>query len=158
MPEHVFAGPVLRTDGGLGMHYVPIPHEVDDALNGARIVVGTLCGVPFRRAVHGRGNGEPRLHFGKKVLAEAGLAYGATAFVELGPAADPDAVHLPEELEAALAQDEAAAVRFATFTPGRRRSLGVYVDQAKRAETRERRALELCEKIRTHTLYGDGER
>ena len=33
--------------------------------------------------------------------------------------------------------------------------MGVHVDQAKRPATRERRALELCEKIRTHTLYGD---
>jgi len=155
MPEHVFAGPVLRTDAGLGMHFVPIPHEIDDALGAARIVVGTLCGVPFRRAVHGRSDGEPKLLFGKQVIAEAGLEMGATAFVEMEPAADPEAVHLPEELEVALEQDEAAAARFATFTPGRQRSLGVYVDQAKRAETRERRAVELCEKIRTHTLYGD---
>lgn len=160
MPEHVFAGPVLRTDGGMGMHYVPIPAEVDDALGGARIVVGTLGGpehdaVPFRRAVHGRGDGAPKLLFGKKVLAEAGLAFGATAFLELEPAADPDAVHLPAELEEALRQDDAARARFETFTPGRQRSLGVHVDQAKRPATRVRRALELCDKIRTHTLYGD---
>ena len=159
-PEHAFAGPVLRTDGGLGMHYVPIPPEIDDLLGDARIVTGVLAGpegleARFRRAVHGRGDGAPRLLFGKKVLKEAGLSYGATAFVELEPAADPDAVHLPDELEAALAQDPEAAARFATFTPGRRRSLGVHVDQAKRPETRVRRALDLCEKIRTRTLYGD---
>ena len=150
-----FAGPVLRTDTGLRMHYVPIPPEVDDALGGARIVTGTLCDVPFRRAVHGRADGAPKLRFGKKMLAEAGLSYGATAFVEVEPAADPDAVHLPEELAVALSQDEAAAARIATFTPGHQPSLGVYVDQAKRPATRERRALDLCEKIRTHTLHGD---
>ena len=134
--------------------------EVDDALGGARIVVGTLGGpehdgVPFRRAVHGRGDGAPKLLFGKKVLAEAGLTLGATAFVEFGPAADPDAVHLPAEFEEALRQDDAARERFETFTPGRQRSLGVHVDQAKRPATRVRRALDLCEKIRTHTLHGD---
>jgi len=155
MPEHAFAGPVLRTDRGLGMHYVPLPADVDGALGSARIVVGTLCGVPFRRAVHGRGDGEPKLLFGKKVLAEAGLRFGDTAIVELDVAADPDAVHLPEELAVALAQDAAARARFETFTPGRQRSAGVYVDQAKRPATRVKRALELCEKIRTHTLYDD---
>lgn len=160
MPEHVFAGPVLRTDSGLRMHYVPIPAAVDDALGGARIVTGTLAGpdgdgVPFRRAVHGRGDGAPKLLFGKKVLAESGLALGATAFVELAPAADPDAVRLPAELAEALAHDDAARERFETFTPGRQRSLGVHVDQAKGPATRVRRALDLCEKIRTHTLHGD---
>lgn len=155
MSEHVFAGPVLRTDAGMRMHYVPLPAEVDAALGDARIVVGTLCGVPFRRVVHGRGDGVPKLLFGKNVLARAGLDFGDTAFVELSAAPDPDAVYLPEELTAALAQDPTASARFETFTPGRRRSLGVHVDQAKRPATRERRALELCEKIRTHTLYGD---
>ncbi len=154
MSDHVFAGPVLRTTAGIGMHYVPIPAEIDDALDGARVVVGTLCDVPFRRAVQGRGNGAPKLMFGKKVLAEAGLRLGDTAFVEMS-AGDPDAVDLPAELAAALELDPEAGARFATFTPGRQRSLGVHVDQARRPATRERRALDLCEKIRTHTLYGD---
>lgn len=154
MPE-TFAGPVLYTDSGFRMHYVPIPPEVYEALGEARIVTGTLCGIPFRRAVHGRGDGAPILKFGKKLLREAGLAFGDTAIIEVEPAADPDAVHLPDELVVALELDAAAATRFATFTPGRQRSLGVHVDQAKRPATREKRALELCEKIRTHTLYDD---
>lgn len=136
------------------MHYVPLPTEVADALGDARAVTGTLGDVPFRRAVHGRGDGALYIVFGRKLLADAGLGYGATAFVEL-EAADPDAVHLPPELVAALAADPEAAARFETFTPGRQRSLGVHVSQAKQPATRERRALELAEKIRTHTLYGD---
>ena len=155
MPCHAFAAPVLRHESGLRMHYVPLPFEVEDALGGARVVTGTLGGVPFRRTVHGRGNGTPHLVFGKKALSEAGLRYGDMAEIELEPAADPDAVHLPAEFAAALALDPDASARFATFTPGHQRSLGVYVDQAKRPATRERRALELCEKIRTHTLHGD---
>ena len=153
---HAFAAPVLRSDDGMRMHYVPVPTEVDDALDGARVVVGTLGGLPFRRAVHGRGDGRPHLRFGKAVLRRAGLGYGDTAVVELRPAPDPDAVHLPPELVAALGQDPEAAARFATFTPGRQRSLGVHVDQARRPETRERRALDVARKTRTHTLHGDG--
>ena len=152
---HAFAAPVLRSDTGVRMHYVPLPAEVDDALGGARVVVGTLGDVPFRRTVHGRGDGAPHLRFGRAVLRRAGLGYGDTAFVELRPAPDPDAVHLPPELVAALEQDPEAAARFATLTPGRRRSLGVYVDGARRPETRERRALDVVYKTRTHTLRGD---
>lgn len=159
MPDtHAFAAPVLRHETGMRMHYVPLPPEIDDALaaTDVRIVVGTLGGVPFRRAVHGRGDGRPHLLFGKKALAQAGLGYGDTAEIELKAAPDPDAVHLPEELAVALEQDPEAAARFATFTPGRQRSLGVHVEQAKRPATRVKRALELAHKIRTHTLYGDG--
>ena len=156
--DHAFAAPVLRLDTGVRMHYVPLPADIDDALDGARIVVGTLGEVPFRRTVHGRGNGTPHLRFGRAVLRQAGLAYGDTALVALRPALDPDAVHLPPELVAALEQDPEAAARFATFTPGRQRSLGVHVDQAVRPETRERRALDIAHKTRTHTLHGDRER
>ena len=150
-----FAAPVLRLDTGVRMHYVPVPAEVDDALAGARIVVGTLGAVPFRRAIHGRANGTPHLRFGRAALRQAGVGYGDTAVVEMRPAPDPDAVHLPPELVAALEQDPEAAARFATFTPGRQRSLGVHVDQAKRPATRERRALDIARKTRTHTLHGD---
>ena len=155
MPALVFAGPVLREDHTRGMHAVPLPVEIDRALGDARVVTGTVCGVPFRRVVHGRGNGTPHLRFGRAVLREAGLGLGATAVVELEPAADPDAVDVPVELAAALVQDPEAAARWATFTPGRQRSLCVHVAGARRPETRERRALDLVRKVRTHTLHGD---
>lgn len=150
----VFAGPVMREANGMRMHHVPIPAEVDAVLADARIVVGTLNDVPFRRAVHGRANGTPHLRFGRTILREAGLRLGETAFIEL-EAGDPDAVHVPPELEAALAQDPEAFARWQTFTPGAQRSLGTHVDQARRPATRERRALDLVHKIRTRTLHGD---
>ena len=112
---HAFAAPVLRHDSGMRMHYVPLPLEIADALAAAdvRIVSGTLGGVPFRRAIQGRGNGTPHLVFGQKALADAGLGYGDTAEVELEAAPDPDAVHLPDEFAVALEQDPEAAARFA---------------------------------------------
>ncbi|MGB3544810.1 YdeI/OmpD-associated family protein [Rubrivirga sp.] len=150
----LFAGPVLCDAVSGGMHYVPVPPEVDDALEGARAVVGTLCDVPFRRVVHGRKNGTPHLRFGKQVLRRAGLSLGDTAFIEVEPT-DPATVHLPPEFEAALEADPDAAARFSTFSAGKQRSLGTHVAYPTRAETRERRAVELCEKIRTHTLHDD---
>lgn len=153
---HEFAAPILRQPDGMRLHVVPLPAEVEAALGEARIVVGTLNGVAFRRSVHGRGDGTPHLRFGRALLRQAGLALGDTAIVALEPAPDPDAVHVPAELAAALAQDPDAWARWETFTPGRQRSLALHVEQARRPETRERRALDLARKIRTHTLYGDG--
>ena len=56
---------------------------------------------------------------------------------------------------AALDQDDAARARWDTFTPGRQRSLLVYITGAKTEPTRIKRALDLAQKIRTHSLYGD---
>ena len=41
------------------------------------------------------------------------------------------------------------------FTPGKTRSINHYIVSAKRPETRAKGAVEMTEKIRTHTLHGD---
>lgn len=156
-PAFQLPAPVLREQGGMRFHYVPLPNAVGDALReaGARRVVGRISGVPFNRAVQGSAADGYRLVFGLSVLRDAGLALGDTAELAFDPDPKPDAVALPEELEAALETDAAAAARFYAMTPGRRRSLAHHVETAKRAATRERRALDLAEKLRTYTLHGD---
>lgn len=138
------------------MHYVPVPESIAAALlaAGHRRVEGTLEERAFTRALHGPAD-DARLRFGKGFLRECGLAWGATAHLDVRSVANPDAVTLPGELIAALAEDAEAAARFETFAPGKRRSLAHYVTSAKRTETRERRACELVRKIRTYTLHGD---
>jgi hypothetical protein len=155
--EFVFAAPVLRQGDGLRIHYLPLPIEVADALRGegVRRVVVELNGVPFRRAVMQSSDGGPHLVTGLTILREIGAALGDMVTVVLTADPDPDAIDLPEEFEAALAQDPEAARRFAGFTPGMQRSLAYYVTQAKRTETRVKRSLELAHKLRTHTLHGD---
>ena len=156
----VYAAPVLRHADGMRMHYVPVPPEVAAALceAGTRRVVGALNGHPIRRALHGIGNGDYQLLLGKGALKEAGAAYGETVEVALLPDPDPDHVEVPAELDAALAMDDEARARWETFTPGQQRGYAGHVAQAKRPATREKRALELAHKIRTHTLYADLQR
>lgn len=159
MPDLVFAfaAPVLRQEAGMRFHYLPLPAEVATALEqaGVRRVLADLNGVRFRRAVMPSAECGPHLVTGRIVLREAGARSGDLVEVVLRPDPDPDAVDIPEELEIALDQDEAAAERFHAFPPGKQRSLALYVTQAKRSETRIRRALELTHKLRTRTLYGD---
>jgi len=152
-----YPAPVLRHADGMRMHYLPVPAEVAEALrqSGTRRVVGTLNGVPFRRALHGIGNGEYQFLIGQDVLREIGARLGETVLVEVKPDPDPDRVDVPAELAAALEADDEARERWETFTIGQQRGYALHVSQAKRAATREKRALDLAYKIRTYTLYGD---
>ncbi|HEX7069464.1 MAG TPA: YdeI/OmpD-associated family protein [Rhodothermales bacterium] len=152
-----FAGPVLRAVGDFPHHYVPLPVDVADALSaaGATRVRGTLNGIPFRRAVQGRPDGERHLMFGRAFLRDAGAEQGDMVVVELWPDPDPNRVDLCEELRVALEHDPEAANRFHAMTPGRRRSMDYYVTSAKRPETRIKRALELAHELRTCTLHSD---
>lgn len=50
-------------------------------------------------------------------------------------------------------QDEAVASKFNAMTPGRQRSLMIYITQAKTADTRLKRAMEMGRKLVTNSLY-----
>jgi hypothetical protein len=154
---HDFAAPILRLDGAILHHYLPLPTEVADAFRaaGVRRLVGTLNGVPIRRAIQGRRNGERILIIGLDLLREIGAEYGDTVIAQLQPDPEPDRVDMPEELAIALEQDAEAGERFYGFTAGRRRGLALYVAQGKRPETRVARALEVAHKLRTRTLWPD---
>ena len=152
-----YAAPVLRSEEGMRMHYIPVPPDVAEAIReaGTRRIVGTLNGHPIRRALHGIGNGAYQLWIGKKALREIGSAYGETVEVALAPDPDPDHVEVPEELRAALDQNDEARERWDGWTPGRQRSAAIHITQAKRPATRVKRALELTHKMATYTLYDD---
>lgn len=158
--EYIFAAPVLRQRGGLRFHYLPLPVEVADALSGdgVRRVVIVLNGEPFRRAVQQSAEYGPHLVTGRPILRAAGAHLGDMVTVVLRPDPDPDAVDIPAELKEVLDQDPEAAARFEEFTPGMRRSIAIYVEQARRTETRVKRSLELARRIRTRTLHGDRDR
>ncbi|HEX8299990.1 MAG TPA: YdeI/OmpD-associated family protein [Rubricoccaceae bacterium] len=151
-----FASPVLRSESGMGYHFLPVPAESAARLvaGGSRRVVAVMNGVPVRRAVVTH-EGAPVLLVGLPLLRTIGARMGDTVLVDATPDPDPDRIDLGDEFEAVLADDTEAAARFFSFTPGRQRSMAIYVTGAKRPETRLKRALDLAHKLRTNTLYGD---
>lgn len=151
-----FAAPVLREEGGMGYHFLPVPPDVAERLaaSGTRRVVAILNGHSVRRGVV-TVDGRPALLVGLSLLRTVGAAPGDTVLVDAYPDPEPDRIDLGDELEAVFADDDAAAARFFSFTPGRQRSMASHVTGAKRTETRLKRALDLAHKLRTHTLYGD---
>lgn len=158
-----FVSSVVRLDdGAFRMHALTVPHEVAAAVreSGTVRVVVTLAGDRIRRALQTRrvDDGDGREHIlllSADLMRTYGLREGVGVPVTLEVDPNPDDLGLPDELVVALECDPQAGARFNAMTPGRQRSLGSYVASAKRAETREKRAVELATKLRTHTLYGD---
>jgi uncharacterized protein YdeI (YjbR/CyaY-like superfamily) len=60
----------------------------------------------------------------------------------------PDEQPVPSELVNALAADDAARAAFETLPPSHRREYENWVDEAKKPETRERRAAQAVERLR----------
>lgn len=138
-------------------HALPVPDEVAAAWKqaGVRRLVGTINGHAVNRALMNHADGGSFFIISREMMKAAGIGLKIPAVLAFKPDPAPHEPAVPEELRLALDQDPAAKKRWDTFTPGRQRSLIVYVTGAKTEPTRIKRSLELAQKIRTHSLYGD---
>jgi hypothetical protein len=102
-------------------------------------VRGSVNGTPFRTTVAVYG-GRQYIGFRKELRAAAGIAIGDEVTVELELDDSPRAVELPAELEAAFAVAPDARAAFDALASSHRRRYATWIDEAKRLETRARRA------------------
>lgn len=109
-------------------------------------VAGTVNGVPFRSrlAVYG---GETVLGLTNAFRAEAGIAAGDVVDVVIDRDDAPREVEVPAELHAALAGDDAARAAYERLSFTHRREYAQWVGEAKREETRRRRAARTVERL-----------
>ena len=136
--------------------FVVIPAEVVEALRatGRTSVAGTIDGHDFRNQFM------PYTFdgIGRQVVMPVNKATRATIGKNAGDTVDFDLerdersrsadVAIPAELVAALAADPAARAAFDALAPSHRREYADHVAEAKRPETRERRATQTIERLR----------
>jgi len=134
---------------GYMKHFVDIPDAVLDALGlkGGDRVRGALNEVAFSRVLQQRDDASVYLRFGEGWLRDAQAHPGDRVTILLEPDPDPNHVEIPAELAQALEAHPAAAAAWASFTPGKRRTLAYGVERAKRPETRVLRAEKVGDEI-----------
>jgi hypothetical protein len=136
--------------------FVVIPADVVEALGatGRTSVVGTIDGHPLRHQFMPytfEGVGRQVVMAVNKATREA-IGKQAGDMVEFDLERDERSrsadVEIPRELADALAADEAAAAAFEALAPSRRREMAEHVAEAKRPETRQRRAADAVARLR----------
>ena len=152
-----FTASLERLEQDMAFHILPVPDDIATAWKQAKVrrLVGTINGHPVKRALMNHAGGGSFLMVGRDMMKAAGISARTPSVLEFKPDPKPDEIDLPEEFLLALRQDPAAQQRWDSFTPGRQRSLLVYITTAKTEPTRIKRAVELATKISTHSLYGD---
>lgn len=118
---------------------------------GQKQVRGTIAGFAFRGTAS-RGEGALRVPVPRDLREKAGLGRGDTVEVALELDADPRPVHVPDELRALLEDDHELAALYRKLPPSLRRAWATYVGEAKRPETRIRRAGKAPDGIRGGTF------
>lgn len=152
-----FTSTLVKLDQGMPYHALPVPDDIAGAWKKAKVrrLVGTINGHPVKRALQNHADGGSFLIVSRDFMKEAGIGPKAPATLDFKPDPTPNRLDVPEEFQLALRQDPKARERWDTFTPGRQRSLLIYITGAKTEATRIKRAGDLATRIRTHTLYGD---
>ncbi len=112
-----------------------------------RRVRGTLNGFEFRTSLLStKGQGYWFVVY-KKMLTAAGAKAGEKAEVRLEPDLEGNVYAEPKELTAILRQDKDLRKGFDSMTPSTRRWFAMFIDQAKRIETRRERAERIAEMV-----------
>ncbi len=152
-----FTSTVVRLETGMRYHALPVPDDIAEKLkaSGIRRLLATINGHVFKRALQNHADGGSFIILGREQLKTCGLKLRSTATVSLSVDPTPDLLDMPECFALVLDQDDEARARWDTFPIGRQRSLLHFITSAKQETTQIKRAWQLAEKIRTHSLYGD---
>lgn len=142
---------VLEQDGTqLRWVIARIPFDIGKAwpVRKGRRVRGDIEGFPFRTSLFPDPRGEGQiLLVNKKMQAGAKTGAGDKVRIRLEPDLEERPTFIPAELEKALKGDRKLRVWFDTMSPSMRREIGKWVDEAKSAETRLKRAEKMAERL-----------
>lgn len=134
--------------------FLVVPAEIAGEWKASRFEVrGMIGGKPFRGTVS-KGEGVHRMPLKKELMAELGVERGAVVDVAMELDPEPRPIELPKELRAVLRSDPGLAKLFEALPPSLRRAWSSYIGDAKRQETRERRARLAPERIRLREFPG----
>jgi hypothetical protein len=135
-------------DSGRGGCWIEVPGDPKAEFGEARApVTGTLNGTPFRGrlAVYG---GNTYLGLNREVRANAGIEVGDDVEVVLARDDEPREVEVPDELQQALVADTRARHAFEVLSYTHRNEYARWIAEAKKPETRERRARQAITMLR----------
>ena len=120
--------------------FLIIPDELASEWGAGQIAVrGTIAGRPFQGTAS-RGEGVLRVPLARDLRDKLGVRIGDTVEVAIEIDMEPRPVAIPDELRAVFDDDPEVAELYDRLAPSCRRAWATWVADAKRPETRERRA------------------
>ena len=140
MTSRTFTAQVLRPDDGPG-HAIEVPFDPVEVFGRARAPVIVIINghTAFRTTLVSYG-GRGWIGLRKAQLTDVGLRVDDDVTVSVDLDDTPRDADSPPELTAALAGNPAAGAAFSELPPSHRREYAQWVGEAKRADTRVRRA------------------
>lgn len=127
-----------------------VPFDIAKAwpVRRGRRVRGSIEGFAFRTSLFPDPRGEGHvLMVNKQMHAGAGARVGSKVRITLEPDLEEREVVIPPEMERELKQDRGLKQWFERLSPSMRREIGKWVDEPKSAESRQKRAGKMAERL-----------
>ena len=144
----IYSFTAIIEDAGGGGAFVAIPFDVEEAFGRKRVLVSaTIDGLPYRGTLVRYGRPQHMLVVLKEIRRQLGKDPGDSVEVTVRENSDERIVEIPVELEEAFRAHPAARERFEALSFTHRREHAAYVAEAKKEETRRRRAEKTMEML-----------
>lgn len=136
-------------DAGGGGAFVQIPFDVEEAFGSKRPKVKAMIGgEPYRGTLVRMGADHHILGILKEIRQKLGTNIGDEVDVVVEPDTEPRVVEIPAELGLALSKDAKARAAFEKMAYSHRREYVQYITEAKKPETRTRRAAQAIKRLK----------
>jgi hypothetical protein len=146
MEEHSFTARIEAAGGGGA--YVTIPFDVEAAFGMKRVPVrATIDGAPYRGTLVRMGGPDHMLIVRRDVREKIGRQPGDEVRVTITLDTEERTVEVPADLRSALDGAPAARALFDALSYTHRREYVQWIEEAKKAETRERRIAKALEQL-----------
>jgi len=136
-------------DPGGGGAFVTVPFDVENTFGKKRVKVNaTIDGEPYRGSLVRMGTPYHMLLVLKEIRQKIGKTFGDEVEVTLEEDSQPRQVQVPPDLQQALDSESTAQAFFAGLAYSHQREYVQYIEEAKRAETRQKRISKTIEMLK----------
>jgi hypothetical protein len=148
MPKTYTFRAVIVAEGSGGA-YVTVPFDVEEEFGKKRVKIkAAFDGEPYRGSLVRMGGDDHILLVLKEIRARIGKEAGDEVEVTLEEDLEPRVIEIPADLRAALEGDPEAGAYFDGMSYTRRRETVMWIEAAKRPETRSLRIAKSIELLR----------
>lgn len=139
---------VILDPGGPGA-YVEIPHDIEAIFGRKRMkIVADIEGQIYRGSIQRMGTECHVLIILKEIRQKIGKGIGDSVRISLWEDNEPRVVEIPAELAVLFEEDPITLEKFRALAYTHQREYAMYINEAKQAETRQRRAIKTWEELK----------
>jgi len=148
MPKkHTFTAMIQNAGGGGA--FVEVPLDVEKEFGSKRPQVkATIEGVPYRGILTRMGGDHHLLIILKEIREKIGKTFGDEVKISVEPDTEPRVIEVPVELKKVFKTEKEAKALFDKLSYTHQREYVIWINEAKREETRARRVAQAIEMLK----------